>query len=192
MNSKVKQLILEQKLYQHLSFLWIRNLHIKRIIWIRDLLEVELPCARELTERGGGACLARSIAGENWHNPIEPRSFLPAESLAPDQRRGNGQARKLQDCMEAWDSILRGSGHLQLLLKTNSATLERADFYSSTSELFMARPTWDRQREHPHPQFVGLWPEDWGCSCTVLCAHNRAVEGYFAQCSHACIPSPPI
>lgn len=39
-------------------------------------------------ERGGGACLARSIAGENEHDPTDfkSNSFLPAENLALDQQ----------------------------------------------------------------------------------------------------------
>lgn len=149
-----------------------------------DLLEVELPCAREHAERGGGACLARSIAAENWHSPIEPCSLLPAESLAlhqpPGMARPGGLSiagrlgllflEALVICSSFWSEA-------QQLWKEQRRFF---GFYCSTPELFMARATWDRQREHPQPQFAGLWHGHWGCSCTGLCVHSRAVQGYFA------------
>lgn len=173
-----------KKLYQHLSFLWVRNLHIKRTIWMGDLLEVELPCAREHAERGGGACLARSIAGENWHNPIEPRSFLPAESLAPDQPSGMARPGRLR--------IAGSLGFLFLealvicssyWIQTQRLWKEQAFIAAHQSCLWLGQRETGKGSIHtPNLLDFGLGTEAAPAQCCVCTA--GLWKGTLPQCSH--------
>lgn len=186
---QVKQLISEQKLHQQLSFLWVRNLHIKRTIWMGDLLGVELPCAREHAERGGGAGLAGSIAGENWHNPIEPRSFLPAESLALHQPSGMARPGSL--------SIAWRLGFLFLVIcssywtQTQRLWREQAFIAAHQSCLWLGQRETGKGSIHTL-NLLGSGPGTEAAPAQSCVCTAGLWKGALPQCSHPSIPSPPI
>lgn len=150
---------------------------------MRDLLEVELPCAREHSERGGGACLARSIAGDNWDNPIEPGSFLPAESLALAQPSGMARPGSLRI---AWRL---GFLFLEALVISAPTEVKLSDFGKSRLLLQHSRAVYGsgkvRQAKGASTPPV-CWTLAWGLRLllhSLVCAQQG--------CGRALCPSAP-
>lgn len=154
-----------------------------------DLLGVELPCAREHAERGGGAGLAGSIAGENWHNPIEPRSFLPAESLALHQPSGMARPGSL--------SIAWKLGFLFLVIcssywtQTQQLWREQAFIAAHQSCLWLGQRETGKGSIHTL-NLLGSGPGTEAAPAQSCVCTAGLWKGALPQCSHPSIPSPPI
>lgn len=167
--SSVKQLILKQKLYQHLSFIFIRNFHSKErsfrsgIYWKWSCLVPDIHA-----ERGVGVlvCADPLLVKTNTIPLTSSGAMLICTSWEPgpgSALQASADLARARICLWFAFRVTYSSDFLFLeavvicssSLKSNLATPEAVDFHCSIEETctasFMTQLTWEAKGAAAHP-----------------------------------------